>query len=121
MLETPCTSGLLCNQVLNHLDVVHLEAFLVAAHGDVYKQVLGCLKVVVVKQRGLQGALYGVFKTILSGAFAATHQGHAAVLHHIADILEVHVLVASGGDDLCDALHCRCKYLICKRIGILNK
>ena len=91
------------DHVVNLLQVAHLGAVFVVAGGDVHQHVLGGLEVEIVQEGTLEGTLYGLVQAVGTGAFAAAHEGHAGVAHHLAHILEVHVDVTGAADDLDDA------------------
>ena len=121
LLEGAGTAGMLGNQLADGLDIVHLEALVVAAAGHVDQQALGRLEVEIVEQRGLQRALDRLLEPLVAGARAAAHQGHAAAAHHVADILEVHVDIARAADDLGDAAHGRRQDLIRVRERLVDQ
>ena len=72
-LEVVVSAGVFVDEAVDLLHVVHLEALLIAASGDVDQYVLGGLEVEVVEQWALEGLFDGLLDTVRSGARAAAH------------------------------------------------
>ena len=120
-LEMVGVAGVFRNHVVYPFQVAHLGTALVVSGGDVYQDVLGGLEVEVVQERAFEGALHGYLQAVVARAFAAAHQGHAGIAHHLAHVLEVHVDVAGFGNHLDNALDGGGQHLIGLGEGFLDE
>ena len=121
LLEVIGVAGVFRDHVIDLLQVGHLGAAVVVARGDVDEDILGGLQVEVIQQRALEGPADGIAEAVFPASLSATHQGHAAVPHHLADIVEVDIDVTRFVDDLDDAPHGRRQHLIRFREGFLDE
>ena len=125
-LEVFCIARVLLDHIAHFAVLAHGETLLIVTCRDVYEDLLSCVEVEIVEERGLEGGSYRIFDPVLSCTCTASHEGVAAsssvvVLHHCADVLEVDIDVASLLDDLGYASH-RCReHLVSLREGLLDE
>ncbi len=120
-LETVRVAGVMLDQLINVIELLHQQTLVIAACGDVDQSILGCLEVAVIQERRLQRLTDCIPDTVLSLACAAAHQRHSAVVHHLLDILEVHIHKSPRLNDVHHGTHSCGQHLISLRESVLDQ
>ncbi len=120
-LEAVRVAGIMLDQLVDVVQFLHQKALVIAACSDVDEGILGSLEVAVVQKRRLQRLADCILNTRFSLAGAAAHQGHAAVVHHLLDILEVHVHESSRLDNVHYCANGCSEHFIGLREGVLDQ